>query len=92
MNNKWVKEEITREILKYHEIGGNDRDLPGVLVAKTVCFQYWRPRFDLWSENRIPCAATKSSQATAKDPACCNEDQRSRVKQLRPGAAKSINK
>ena len=88
MNNKWVKEEITREILKYHEIGGNDRDLPGVLVAKTVCFQYWRPRFDLWSENRIPCAATKSSQATAKDPACLNEDGMYHMPQPRPGTAR----
>ena len=49
------------------------------------------PRFDSWSGNYIPHAATKSLHTATKDPLCNNEDQRSRMAQLRPGTAKSLH-
>ena len=42
------------------------------------------PWFDPWSGNWIPHAATKSVNATNRDPTCRNEDQRSHMLQLRP--------
>ena len=42
-------------------------------MAKTSHFQCRGPGFDPWSGNLIPYAATKSSPAKTKDPACCNE-------------------
>ena len=49
------------------------KGFPGGPVAKTLCSQYKEPRFDPWSGNWIPHAATKclhvateSSQATAE--------------------------
>ena len=64
-------------------------------VAKTLCFQHRGPRFDPWSENWIPHAATKSSCASTKHPACHNYltchsgDWRSCVPQLRPDTVKT---
>ena len=46
-------------------------------MARALHSQCWRPR--------VQCLVG------AVDPTCCNEDQRSRVPQLRLGAAKEIN-
>ena len=62
-------------------------DFPGGPVAKALCSQWRGPRFDPWSGNQRPHAATKSSQAAIRNPMCHSEDQRSLVLQLRPGAA-----
>ena len=59
------------------------RDFPGGLVAKIPRSQLREPRFNPWSGNKIPHAATKSSHATTKDPAFSTEDQRSYGPQLR---------
>ena len=48
-------------------------DFPGGPVAKTPCSRCRGPRFDPWSENYIPHAATKSSHAATKDPKCHNQ-------------------
>ena len=45
-------------------------DFPGGLVAKTLCSQFGGPRFDPWSGNWIPHAATKNSHDAIKDPEC----------------------
>ena len=50
-------------------------------MAETLGSQCREPGFDPWSGNSIP-------YATARDRACHSEDQRSRVSQLRPGAAR----
>ena len=42
-------------------------DFPGSPVVNTLRSQHRGPRFDPWSGNYIPHAATK-------DPTCCNED------------------
>ena len=47
-------------------------DFPSGPVAKTTCSQRRGPRFNPWSGNLIPHAATKCSHAKTKDPACCN--------------------
>ena len=64
-------------------------------MAKTLHSQCKGPRFDPRSENWITQAATENSQATTEslhaattNPTCRDKDQRSRVLQLRPGAAK----
>ena len=44
----------------------NRKDFPGGPVAKTPCSQYRGPRFNSWSGNWIPHAATKSSHAGIK--------------------------
>ena len=41
-------------------------DFPGVPVAKILCSQCRGPRFDPWSGNWIPHAATKSLHAAAE--------------------------
>ena len=51
------------------------RDFPSGAVAKTLLSQFRGPGFDPWSGNKVPYDAIK----------------RSRVLQLRPGAAKYIN-
>ena len=56
-------------------------DFPGGPVAKTPCSQCRGPRFNTSSGNWILHTATKVAT-------CCNEDRRSSVPQLRPGAAK----
>ena len=44
-------------------------------VGKTLCSQCRGPGLNPWSgNNKILNAATKSSHATVKDPACCSED------------------
>ena len=55
-------------------------DLPGGPVAKTSQSQHRGPGL-ITSENYMPHASTK-------DPTCHNEDLRSHVPQLRPGATK----
>ena len=40
------------------------RDFPGGPEPRTLCSQCRGPRFDPWSGNYIPHAATKSSHAT----------------------------
>jgi len=48
------------------------KDFPGGPMAKTPHSQYRGPRCDPWLGNWILHAATKSSHAAAKNPACCN--------------------
>ena len=50
------------------------RDFPGGPVAETPGSQCTGLGFDLWSGNYIPHAATKSLQATTKDPTCHSKD------------------
>ena len=45
-------------------------DFPGGPVAKTPSLQCRRLRFNPWSGNQIPYAATKSLHATVKYPSC----------------------
>jgi len=52
----------------------NQRDFSGGPMAKTPCSQCRGPRFNPWSGNEIPHAATKNLHASTKVPACCNED------------------
>ena len=47
-------------------------DFPGGPVSKALCSQCRGPGFNPWSGNYIPHAATKSSHATTKVPACCH--------------------
>ena len=51
---------------RWHE-NKADGDFPGIPVAKTPCSQCRGPGFDPWPGNQMP-------HATARDPACCNED------------------
>ena len=67
-------------------------NFPGGPEAETQCSQCRRPRFSSWLGNLTPHAPTKSSHAATIDLACCNEDWRSRMGQVRPSAAKEINK
>ena len=66
--------------------------MPGGAAAKNQFTQYRGPRLDPWSVNYISHAAAERSYATTKDPACCREDQRSDMQQLRPGSGKRKNK
>ena len=70
---------------------GATGDLPGGPVAKTQRSQCRGPRFDPWSGNWIPHAATKSSCATTIDTTCLNKYGRPCVLQLRAGTDKQIN-
>ena len=87
-----------RKVIHIKKISLNNReetrtrvgDFPGGPVAKTPGSQCRGPRFNPWLGNWIPHATTKSLHPTAKDPACCNKDQRSQVLQLRPNAAKCV--
>ena len=54
-------------------------DFPGGPVARTPCSQCRGPRSHPWWDPTCPIK---------KDPACCSENWRSCVLQLRPGAAK----
>ena len=63
---------------------GPRRSFPGGPVAKPLLSQCRAPWFNPWSENKIPLAATKSLNATAKDPACSGGDRRALVLQLGP--------
>ena len=68
-------------------------------MAKAPCSQWRGPGFDPWLGNEITYATTKSSNAAAKivHAATKNEILNAAIKrhcmpQLRPGAAKYINK
>ena len=67
--------------ISFHLESPMSGDFPGGRVAKTLCSQCRGHRFDPWSGNWIP-------QATTKNPTCHSKDRRSRMLQLRPGAAK----
>ena len=66
-------------------------NFPGDPVAKTPCSQCRGHGFDSWSENQIPHEAAKCSHVATEYPACCSEDRRSCMLQLRPSTAKQIN-
>ena len=66
-------------------------NFPGDPVAKTPCSQCRGHGFDPWSENQIPHEAAKCSHVATEYPACCSEDRRSCMLQLRPSTAKQIN-
>ena len=67
--NKLVNITKKKQTHRYRE---QTRDFPGGPVAKTPCSQWRGPRFNPWSGNWIPRAATKSPHAATKDPACHN--------------------
>ena len=52
--------------LQNQVLGGSYWDFPGGPVAKTLCSQCRGPRFNPWSGNWIPHAATKNLHATTK--------------------------
>ena len=51
-------------------------NFPGGPVAKTLCSLGSGLRFDPWSQDQVPHAATESSPAETekRDPECHNED------------------
>ena len=53
-------------------------------MTKTLSSQGRGPGYDPSSGNQIPHHATKGSNATIKDPTCCNNDRRPSVPQRRP--------
>ena len=50
-------------LLEIHKFG----DFPGGPVAKAMCSQWRRPKFNSWSGNWIPRAAIKGLNAKTKD-------------------------
>lgn len=57
-------------------------------MAGTLCSQGRESGLGPWLGDWIPHAVTRSLSSTTKRFACCNEDERSHVPQLRRDAAK----
>ena len=66
-------------------------DFPGGPVAKTPC-SHCRGLGSIPGQGTRSHTTTKGLNAATKDPACHEEEQRCRVPQPSPDAAKQINK